>query len=57
MSVNKSEFASINIDLVSGWGCDTMAVLLMRLSEKDSDTNCACGVPSFAKNCVFLAIS
>jgi hypothetical protein len=48
--VNNNALASIKIDFVSGLGADTTAVLLIKLSENDSLTNCACGVPSLAKN-------
>ena len=57
ISENNKALASIKMDLVSGCGADTTAALLIKLSEKDSDTNCAWGVPSLAKNCVFLAIN
>ena len=48
MSARNSAFASISTVLRSGWGCDTTAVLAIRLSEKPSATARASGEPGVA---------
>ncbi len=57
MSPKSSAFASTRIAFESGWGSEAAGADASRLSEKDSDTNCAWGVPSFAWNCAFFAMS
>ena len=57
MSLIKRPLASTNTACVSGCLSETTGALPSRLSENDSDTNWACGVPAWAWKRVLSATS
>ncbi len=57
MSPKRSAFASTRTAFDSGCGAEATGADAMRLSEKLSSTNRACGVPAAAKYWVFFAMS